>query len=306
MSPEKYSIEDLTRWKKVRENIYFSSAGIIPSGDSQAQILERESRNALESLGNFSSDALDDFIDVMGNFIRSLPDDPDFERAAVREIAEMKWSPDAAWWARKRDAVLFFIRQSRVVSTEIESVLSKFFASKGFPKSANALAASPSLARILESYGLFSAFEEEIVESVRAVIQNRVAALALAQLIFGQGAYIDTKWDTSSLTEGQIRDGMLPRHLFDVVLPDLRFNFRVYATRRTLDVYGLDRGFYFPEDLGVALVDPPAWWVYLVPSACSQLVWSRWRLRNNEGAYKEVLNIVSRLDATKGWQAGAA
>jgi len=276
--PEEYSSADLESWKVARESkrqAALANLGVV--GEEELASLLRETAReqqheaAMRDLTGTAADDTAGLVHHLGAAVVTLPSSSDEAIAEfLRRLGDLDWIRQD--WNAFRDSMFTRTRFLRSAIDRLNPVLDAFADAisdvNGYRRASSFLA-SRSLCQAFIDEGLSDKFVVEIRQRLRSLIVHRSVAQAL--LLRAQGFAQHPTWGDrplESLWDAPAADTSGKKlWRFAVSSTATGFSFRATTTFNTLDLYGLREGWRFPtaEPLVTALVDPPYWWMVLVP-----------------------------------------
>lgn len=276
--PELYASSDLERWKVARESKLRSALanlGVVGEDELGSLLVEtareQQHEHAMHDLEYTTADDTAGLVRHLGAAVVTLP--PSSDEATVellRRVGHLDWvRPD---WHLIKDRMFTRTRILRRALDRLVPVLDRFIdtvADANGYRSASSFLGSRSLRQAFVDEGMGDEFAVEIRHKLRSLIVHR--SVARTMLLRMQGFEKEPSWGDKpleSLWDAPTADSSGEQRwnleVFDRVTG---FSFRATTTFNTLDLYGLRQGWQSPtpEPLMTALIDPPYWWMVLVP-----------------------------------------
>lgn len=306
--PDLYSTVDLELWKVARERKQRSALANLGAVDEEelASLLEETAREqqhnaAMLDLERTTADDTAGLVRHFGAAVVTLP--PSNDEAIfdfLRRVGDLDWvRPD---WDSVKDGMVTRMRFLRSAVDRLFPVLDAFTDTvsdaNGYRRSSSFLG-SRSLCQAFIDEGLRDEFAIEIRQKLRSLIVHRSIAQTLLHRMQGFSKSpswgdkpLESLWDAPAAnTSGE------QRWRLKVSSTTSNFYFRTTTTYDTLDLYGLRVGWQLPsaEPLTVALLDPPYWWLVLVPCGVDAAVQDALRLSEESADGERALDSIREL-----------
>lgn len=267
----------------------------------------------LEALRAADPEDLPVLVRALGAAVAAIPATNDRELISLaRELGRFEWTRND--WIGVQERMLLRLQYTAMVLPRLDPVLNSFEAmvgAGGYPKGISFLDGR-CMERALEDGDLIGGYVAEIRIALRRRIRDRVIARSLLPWLVGHGKGegmwgVPEPFQMESIWALPHRNFSASRtRQFEIFSRDRQFHFRAQAARSTIDLYGAfeSPAYAAPMPLETELVDPPAWWLVLVPVAASAVVHYSCIAHERGGDAMRVLDRTETLVSAKNFLVG--